>query len=750
MAGTSNTAGIPASLAEGHSITRPPLFNGSNYSFWKVRMRNFIQSVDIEAWQRIVKGPEIPLKLHADGYRGKVEDEYNELDWKKVSLNAKALNILHCALDATEYNRISGCTSAKEVWDKLEVTYEGTNQVKESKANRLVREYELFEMKPGETISLEKEFTEEELVKKVLRSLPKSWETKVTVIFDTKDFSKFTYDELIGSLIAHEMLYDKSKSNVDDEKKKRGIALKSSQDDELRKTIAFKAASSDSSNSSSEEDDLAMITRRFKKAFKKGGSRYKKFLKKYSPKGETSKDQSEIKCFECNKPGHIKLNCHKLKRKNSKDKSKKALVAGWMDSDDSSSDNSSDKEVAHICLIALEEDKLESSQQREINTEVNNSDSLSIEDYEEAFAKLYEEYKVYKKKSSALNKEIASLRAENDSMSIIVQENKFYKNQMLLFDELNKELEDSKIACEKLIEKNRILETMVKSLTNDLAKFTNGTQILDTLLGSQRLSNQKSGLGYDGFMHYGKYKNFFVCLRSKQECEQWYVDSACSRHMTGDKEKFSNLTLKSGGHVRFGDKGKAYIIESGSIGKNPSIKDVALVEGLKFNLLSKDNLKKFDVKSDEGILLGYSMHSKAYRVFNRRTLLVEETIHVIFDETNNFLERKIVCDDDELGKIFGRKKDETQKQQSQPIEPQSTIVNDVDNKDANEKDQEAQSDESWIIAMQEELNQFERNKVWKLVPRPRNHSIIGTKWVFRNKMDDKRHVIRNKARLVAQ
>ncbi|XP_058008180.1 uncharacterized protein LOC131182852 [Hevea brasiliensis] len=166
-----------------------------------------------------------------------------------------------------------------------------------------------------------------------------------------------------------------------------------------------------------------------------------------------------------------------------------------MDSDDSSSDNSSDKEVAHICLMALGEDKPESSQQREINTEVNNSDSLSIEDYEEAFAKLYEEYKVYKKKCSALNKEIASLRAENDSMSIVVQENKFYKNQMLLYDELNKELEDSKIACEKLIEKNRILETKVESLTNDLAKFTNGTQILDTILGSQRLSNQKSGLG---------------------------------------------------------------------------------------------------------------------------------------------------------------------------------------------------------------------------------------------------------------
>ena len=52
--------------------------------------------------------------------------------------------------------------------------------------------------------------------------------------------------------------------------------------------------------------------------------------------------------------------------------------------------------------------------------------------------------------------------------------------------------------------------------------------------------------------------------------------------------------------------------------------------------------------------------------------------------------------------------------------------------------------------MQEELNQFERNKVWELVPKPEHQSIIGTKWVFRNKMDESNVVVRNKARLVAQ
>ena len=63
---------------------------------------------------------------------------------------------------------------------------------------------------------------------------------------------------------------------------------------------------------------------------------------------------------------------------------------------------------------------------------------------------------------------------------------------------------------------------------------------------------------------------------------------------------------------------------------------------------------------------------------------------------------------------------------------------------------EAEQDESWMMAMQEELNQFERNKVWTLVSKPKDHTIIGTKWIFRNKNDENGIIVRNKARLVAQ
>ncbi|GJZ07178.1 retrovirus-related pol polyprotein from transposon TNT 1-94 [Tanacetum coccineum] len=63
---------------------------------------------------------------------------------------------------------------------------------------------------------------------------------------------------------------------------------------------------------------------------------------------------------------------------------------------------------------------------------------------------------------------------------------------------------------------------------------------------------------------------------------------------------------------------------------------------------------------------------------------------------------------------------------------------------------EALKDESWVISMQEELNQFVSNDVWELVPNPMDMTIIGTKWVFRNKLDENGVVSRNKARLVAQ
>ena len=64
--------------------------------------------------------------------------------------------------------------------------------------------------------------------------------------------------------------------------------------------------------------------------------------------------------------------------------------------------------------------------------------------------------------------------------------------------------------------------------------------------------------------------------------------------------------------------------------------------------------------------------------------------------------------------------------------------------------EEANNDEHWVKAMDEELDKIKKNDTWELVPRPKNKNMIGTKWVFRNKYKKDGQVTRNKARLVCK
>jgi len=81
-------------------------------------------------------------------------------------------------------------------------------------------------------------------------------------------------------------------------------------------------------------------------------------------------------------------------------------------------------------------------------------------------------------------------------------------------------------------------------------------------------------------------------------------------------------------------------------GRKPNISHLH-VFGCKYFVLNndKDNLGKFDAKSDEGIFLGYSLHNKTFRIYNKRTMIIEESIHVAFSESNAILPRKDILDD---------------------------------------------------------------------------------------------------------
>ena len=209
-----------SSLGEGQSTNSPSMFNRTNYNYWKNRMRIYIQSVDYELWRIVLNGHRLPTKRVERVDVPKPEAEWDEDDVKMLQSNAKAMNVLYCALDPNEFNRISSCESAKEIWDRLEVTHEGTNQVKESKINILVHNYELFRMKSKESItdmftrftdivnglkSLGRSYPNSEQVRKILRSLPKSWEAKVTAIQEAKDLNTLPIEELLGSLMTYEL-----------------------------------------------------------------------------------------------------------------------------------------------------------------------------------------------------------------------------------------------------------------------------------------------------------------------------------------------------------------------------------------------------------------------------------------------------------------------------------------------------------------------------------------------------------------
>ncbi|EOY03127.1 Uncharacterized protein TCM_017644 [Theobroma cacao] len=101
-------------LGERQSIVDPPLFNGENYPYWKIRMKFFIQANNYDVQSTIVDGPHKPTKE---------EKEWDTNGINMVQLNAKAMHILLYALGEKEYNRVSKCESGKEIWEKLEKLY---------------------------------------------------------------------------------------------------------------------------------------------------------------------------------------------------------------------------------------------------------------------------------------------------------------------------------------------------------------------------------------------------------------------------------------------------------------------------------------------------------------------------------------------------------------------------------------------------------------------------------------------------
>ena len=291
-------------MDKGQSLIIPHLFDGTNYAYWKVRMRAFLQSLDEKVWKVIEIGWTKPKEVSADWDDAKIE---------AANFNIRALNAIFSAVTNQEFNKISSTKTAKEAWTILQTTYEGTKAIKDSNLQRLTTSFEEIKMEEDEsfdefyaklkdivnsTFNLGETIPEPKIVRKVLRSLLERFNAKITAIEESKDIDKIHLIELVGNLQTYEL----------------GLTSKS---------MALKAKTSDMDKSSEDEDSnmKSYITRQFKKFMKNAnGKGFDKDHRQSSSSQFKSQDKGKKdardgkqytilvgpKCFGCQSFGHMK------------------------------------------------------------------------------------------------------------------------------------------------------------------------------------------------------------------------------------------------------------------------------------------------------------------------------------------------------------------------------------------------------------------------------------------------------------
>ena len=213
-------------------------------------MRAFLCSIDDTVWNAVEIGWTKP--------------EAAKSTWDKATLatanaNSKALNAIFCDVSPDEFHKISHITVAKEVWEILETTYEGTKKVKDTKLQVLTTRFEELKMSEDESFdsfysklnevvvskfNLGEKTEDSKIVRKIIRSLPKSFCAKVIAIEESKDLDDIKVQELIGSLQTYEL-------SLPNQRKSKSLALKtinervdvhdSSDDDAVKKDVAHLA-----------------------------------------------------------------------------------------------------------------------------------------------------------------------------------------------------------------------------------------------------------------------------------------------------------------------------------------------------------------------------------------------------------------------------------------------------------------------------------------------------------------------------
>ena len=118
-----------------------PLFNGSNYEYWSIRMKTVLRAFGV--WEVVESG--IPTMKQNEG-----ESVVGGVDWQKK--DAEALAKIHLATTDSVFPRIMNATSAKQAWDTLKNEFQGTERMKIVKLQSLQLEFDNLQMKSNESI----------------------------------------------------------------------------------------------------------------------------------------------------------------------------------------------------------------------------------------------------------------------------------------------------------------------------------------------------------------------------------------------------------------------------------------------------------------------------------------------------------------------------------------------------------------------------------------------------------------------
>ena len=333
-------------MDKGQSSIIPPLFDGINYAYWKVRMRAFLQSLDEKMWQAIEIGQTKPKEAPTDQDDAKI---------KAANFNSTALNALFSAVTNEEFKKIFSTETAKEAWTILQTTYEGTKAIKDLKFQRLTTSFEEIKMEKDKsfnefyaklkdivnsTFNLGETILEPKIVRKVFRSLPEGFHAKVMAIEESKDIDKIPLTELVGNL----QTYKLGLTRIGKSGKSKSMTLKA------------KSCETDKSSDNKDSKMKSYITKQFKKfmkntngkGFNKDGRQSSSSQFKGQDKGK--KDAKEggqytvplgPKCFGCQGFGHKKHECPTYLKSIGKSKALAVTLSDTKPEDDS--DNEDDE-----------------------------------------------------------------------------------------------------------------------------------------------------------------------------------------------------------------------------------------------------------------------------------------------------------------------------------------------------------------------------------------------------------------------